>query len=154
MHANATFSNNLTEGENQFIQHMTMHGEAGYPVAKCGSRHWSFEKAFGACGSPGVYKTKRQAIGAVDAYLGILRDRIAGRLEPSPGSPAAELPAGWTEATLGGMAASPDPVNGGIVDCEIVSGDWFAISNRPGMPVLEGFKDRAAAFAALKKAHA
>jgi len=88
-HANATFSAALTEGENQFLQHMTRFGSAGYPVKKCGSRHWAFEKAFGAGGSPGVYPTKRQAIGAVDAYLDILRDRIAGRLEPSPGSPAA-----------------------------------------------------------------
>lgn len=88
-HANATFSNNLTEGENQFMQHMTRFGSSGYPVKKCGSRHWAFEKAFGAGGSPRVYPSKREAMGAVEAFMDILRDRIAGRLEPSPLSPAA-----------------------------------------------------------------
>jgi hypothetical protein len=63
-----------------------------------------------------------------------------------------ELPQGWTEATPGGMATSRDPVLGGIIDKVIVTGEWFAIANRPGVGPLEGFKNRPAAFAALKQA--
>jgi len=63
-----------------------------------------------------------------------------------------ELPEGWTEATPGGLATSRDPVLGGIIDQTIVTGEWFAIANRPGIGPLEGFKNRAAAFAALQQA--
>jgi hypothetical protein len=76
-HSNATFSNNLTEGENQFLQHMIMFGSDGYPVGKLG-RKWQFAKAFGAGGTPTLYPTKRQAVEAVERYLDILRARIAG----------------------------------------------------------------------------
>jgi len=87
-HDNATFSAALTEGENQFMQHMSRFGSDGYPVRQYG-RKWAFEKAFGAGGSPVMYPTKKAASGAVEAYMDILRDRIAGRMDPSPGSPAA-----------------------------------------------------------------
>jgi hypothetical protein len=87
-HANATFSSNLTEGENQFFRHMCMWGSDGYPVRKLG-RKWQFERAYGVGGTPVLYPTKTKAVVAVEAYLGILRDRMAGRLDPSPGSPAA-----------------------------------------------------------------
>lgn len=92
-HENATFSDNLTEGENLFIQHMTRYGTDGYPVYRMGSRaaqrrKWQFQRAYGVGGTPVVYPTKELAIAAVDAYLDILRDKIAGRLEPSAGSPA------------------------------------------------------------------
>lgn len=62
------------------------------------------------------------------------------------------MPAGWTEATPGGMATNPDPVNGGIVDTAIVTGEWFAIANREVAEPLEGFATRAEAFAALRSA--
>lgn len=87
-HTNATFSNNLTEGENQFMQHMRRCGSDGYPVHKLG-RKWQFARAFGAGGTPVLYPTKKLGVVAVEAYLDILRDRIAGRLDPSPNSPAA-----------------------------------------------------------------
>lgn len=150
-HTNKVFSAALTEGENQFFRHMCTWGTDGYPVKKLG-RKWQFDKAFGVGGTPVLYATKAEAVKAVEAYLGILRDRMGGRLGPSPGSPAAALPEGWSEATLGGMATSRDPVNGGIVDQAIVSGEWFAIANRAGVAPLEGFQDRAAALDALAKA--
>lgn len=67
-------------------------------------------------------------------------------------SSAPELPKGWTEASVGGLATSRDPINGGIVDRAIVSGEWFAIANRPGVAPIEGLASRAEAFAALAKA--
>ena len=87
-HANATFCPNLTEHENQFLRHMSMFGSDGYPVGKLG-RKWEFARAFGVGGSPVLYPTKRKAVEAVEAYLETLRDKVAGRLPPSPGSPAA-----------------------------------------------------------------
>lgn len=58
------------------------------------------------------------------------------------------LPAGWTEVSPGGMATNTDPVRGGIVDSEIVSGKWFAIFNDDTIPMIEGMSSRAEAFAA------
>jgi hypothetical protein len=40
-------------------------------------------------------------------------------------SPEDALPAGWTEASPGGMAASRDKTTGGIVDKNIATGKWF-----------------------------
>lgn len=62
------------------------------------------------------------------------------------------LPEGWTEAYPGGMAANRDPVHGGIIDNEIVSGLWFAIFNREDLPVLDGFTSRDDAFRAHEQA--
>lgn len=151
-HSNATFSPALTENEASFMQHMSMFGSDGYPVRKLG-RKWEFQRAFGVGGTPVLYKTKKDAFKAVEAFMDILRDKIAGRLKPSAGSPAAQLPEGWSEATYCGMAACRDPQNGGIVDREIVSGDSFAISNRPGVGPFTGFSSRPAAFEALFTAH-
>ncbi|ABO60310.1 hypothetical protein LA345_37420 (plasmid) [Burkholderia vietnamiensis] len=66
------------------------------------------------------------------------------------GEPA--LPVGWTEATPGGLATNRDPDVGGIVDSEIGSGLWFAIANRDGIPTLDGYGTRQAAFDALHEA--
>ncbi len=72
----------LSQGENEWLRHMNMFGSDGYPVRKTGSR-WMFERAFGVGGTPIVYKTKRAAIAACEAFYAILRDKAAGRLEPS-----------------------------------------------------------------------
>ena len=63
----AAFSNPrpLTERERFLLTHTGMFGEAGYPVRKCGSR-WIHD------GSPGVFKTKREALRSCDAYLACL----------------------------------------------------------------------------------
>lgn len=78
-HSNATFSPHLTEGENEFLRHMTRWGSDGYPVRKVG-RHWLWYEVFGVKGAPTCYATKKAACAAVEAYLGILRDKTAGRL--------------------------------------------------------------------------
>lgn len=59
------------------------------------------------------------------------------------------LPLGWTEVSKGGMATNPDPVVGGIVDLEIVSGKWFVIFNRIDLDLLDGYYNRDQAFMAF-----
>ncbi|WP_425953102.1 hypothetical protein [Ralstonia pseudosolanacearum] len=61
------------------------------------------------------------------------------------------LPANWTEATPGGMATNPDPMLGGIVDREIVSGKWFVVFNRDDLDLLDGFATRQSAFEAFAR---
>lgn len=62
------------------------------------------------------------------------------------------LPEGWTEAYPGGMATNRDPVKGGIIDSEIVSGLWFVIFHRDDLPLLDGFNSRDEAFCAYEQA--
>lgn len=62
------------------------------------------------------------------------------------------LPEGWTEAYPGGMATNRDPVKGGIIDNEIVSGLWFVIFNVEYLPILDGFASRGEAFRAYEQA--
>jgi hypothetical protein len=62
-----------------------------------------------------------------------------------------DLPQGWT-APGKGIATNNDPQTGGIVDKAIVSGKWFAIPNKEGVPQLEGFDTRKQAIDALQKA--
>lgn len=87
-HPNATFSPNLNDGENHWLQHMTMWGSNGYPVRKVGSR-WYFERFYGVGGAPVADRTKKVATVRCEAFYSILRDKKAGRLPPSPDSPAA-----------------------------------------------------------------
>lgn len=47
---------------------------------------------------------------------------------------------GWTESTVGGLICNPS-IFGGIIDSEIVSGEWFIIFN-DDREVLEGFETR------------
>lgn len=63
-----------------------------------------------------------------------------------------DLPDGWTEAFPGGMATNTDPVRGGIIDNEIVSGLWFVIFSREDLPILDGFSSRDEAFHAHEEA--
>lgn len=62
------------------------------------------------------------------------------------------LPEGWTEALPGGMATNRDPVKGGIIDNEIVSGLWVVIFHRDDLPTLYGFSSRDEAFRAHRHA--
>lgn len=72
----------LSKGENEWLTHMSRWGSDGYPVRKTGSR-WVFERFYGVGGTPVVYKTKKAATAACEAFYEILRDKAAGRLEPS-----------------------------------------------------------------------
>jgi hypothetical protein len=69
----------LTDNENAFLRHMMRWGSAGYPVMKLPGRKWIWKEAFGIKGAPTVYSTKRAAMQAIDNYLSVLRDKIAGR---------------------------------------------------------------------------
>ena len=68
-----------TDAERDFHRHVTMWGSAGYPVQKIG-RAWHWVDFWGVKGAPTVYKTKREAVAAVERYLTILCDKEAGRL--------------------------------------------------------------------------
>ena len=70
---------NLTQAESDFMTHMGRWGSDGYPVRKVG-RNWHWIEFWGVKGAPTVYKTKRDAVKAIEAYLDILRDKSAGRL--------------------------------------------------------------------------
>lgn len=87
---------------------------------------------------------------SVGYALKAAQDDLAGmggrRSEP------AQLPDGWAESVPGGLATNPDPEFGGIVDQEIVSGKWFAIPHKQGVPTQEGFASRAEALDALRSA--
>ena len=69
----------LSDAENDFLAHMQRWGSDGYPIAKAG-RKWFWAPAFGILGSPIAYPTKTAAVAAVEAYLDILVDKLAGRL--------------------------------------------------------------------------
>ena len=56
------------------------------------------------------------------------------------------LPSGWTEGYPGGIATNPDPIQGGIVDKEIVSGKWFLIFNHSDKIAVDGYATREDAF--------
>jgi hypothetical protein len=76
----ATDYRGLSTGENDFQRHMSMHGSAGYPIRKIKGGRWIWQPFFGVKGAPVVYKTKREAVAAVEAFLYILRDKSAGRI--------------------------------------------------------------------------
>ena len=65
--------------------------------------------------------------------------------EPTP------LPDGWTEAKPNGLIVNPDPINGGIIDNEIVSGKWFTIPNNDAIPQITNLDTREDALAALTR---
>ena len=69
----------LSHSEKQFLAYTLRFGPTGYPVSKVKSR-WVWIEAFGIKGSQTTYHTKRAAVAAVDAYVGILLDRQAGLL--------------------------------------------------------------------------
>ncbi|TLX16115.1 hypothetical protein [Rhizobium sp. MHM7A] len=47
------------------------------------------------------------------------------------------------------MATNPDPITGGIIDSEIVSGKWFVIPNNNDLLPGDGFASKDDAFAFL-----
>ena len=75
---NATHSPHLSTAENDFLQHMMRFGSDGYPIQKI-KRSWHWMEFWGVKCAPTVYKTKREAMAAVERYVDILVDRVAGR---------------------------------------------------------------------------
>ena len=70
---------NLTQAESDFLGHIMMFGSAGYPVQKVRSS-WQWVEFWGVKGPPITYKTKRDAVAAVERYIEILLDKNAGRV--------------------------------------------------------------------------
>lgn len=78
-HSNATFSQFLSEGENQLLQHIGRWGSDAYPVIKRGGKWWVGDM-FGVSGCPVPFKTKTQAVAQFELQVSLLRDRFAGRI--------------------------------------------------------------------------
>lgn len=70
-------------------------------------------------------------------------------VQGKPLSVPEKLPSGWTESAPGRLATSDDPVTGGIVDANLVTKKWFAISNATDGRIPGEFNTRAEAIAAL-----
>ena len=69
----------LNEDERGFYGHMVRWGSDCYPVQKMKGK-WFWLPFRGVQGSPATYRTKREAVAAVESYLDSLRDKLAGRL--------------------------------------------------------------------------
>lgn len=58
----------------------------------------------------------------------------------------------WNHASPNGIATNLDPVFGGIVDTNIVTGLWFFVANNESVQAQDGFETKAAAISALEEA--
>ena len=68
----------LSNNENDLLNRVNMWGSDGYPVYKIGSKwSWSFRNIQGP---PVLYRTKRGAVAAFEAYYDVLLDRAAKRI--------------------------------------------------------------------------
>ena len=67
-----------TEDEDFIVDHWSMWGLAGYPIAKRGSR-WFVDGMRGIGAVPKAFRTKREAIAQWDAYIGVLIERGKSR---------------------------------------------------------------------------
>jgi hypothetical protein len=79
----------LSKDERALLAHVAMFGSDGYPVQKLGSR-WQVADAFGVKGPPMLYRTKREATAAFEAWLRMAHERLgavgvfgAQRVEPA-----------------------------------------------------------------------
>lgn len=70
----------LNANERNWLNHMTRWGSDGYPVRKLRPGRWVWDEFFGIKGAPTVYKTKKAAMAAVEAYEDLLIDKHAGRI--------------------------------------------------------------------------
>lgn len=70
----------ITDNEKELLGHISKWGSDGYPVRKVGAGKWIWFEFFGCKGAPTVYKTKREAFQAFEAYQDILLDALAGRI--------------------------------------------------------------------------
>lgn len=70
----------LSVSEARFMKHVDMWGSASYPVKQTSAGRWIWFEFCGIEGAPTVYKSKTKASEAIEAYMSILHDKIAGRL--------------------------------------------------------------------------
>ncbi len=75
----STTENRLSQAESDFLRAIMMWGSSAYPVQKMGNR-WFWTEFWGVRGAPTAYKTKREAVEAVERYISILCDKKAGRI--------------------------------------------------------------------------
>ena len=69
----------LSEAERAFLNHNIRWGSDGYPIQRIG-RGWHWNASHGVGGCPKVFKTKKEASAAIEAYVSLLCDRLAGRV--------------------------------------------------------------------------
>ena len=65
----------VTEDERAMMTHISMWGSDGYPVRKCGSRHWTWDFRSVTC--PRVFPTKREATASFERFADMIRDCMA-----------------------------------------------------------------------------
>jgi hypothetical protein len=63
----------LTDDERWLIQHIGRWGSDGYPVSKCGSRHWTWGPVRSIQGPPVCFPTKKEAVKSFENYMDVLR---------------------------------------------------------------------------------
>jgi hypothetical protein len=104
-------------------------------------------------GSPEAESLKERILDsqvkAIDSVYDELKS-IQAQQETVEETPADNfLPDGWLEGPNGGMITNQDPISGGIIDCEIMSGKWFVIPENSRIKRLVGFDTRTDAYNAL-----
>ena len=72
-------SRGVTPDERALLNHVSRWGSDGYPVQKIGSR-WHWRDWRSVKGAPVVYRTKREAVAAFEAFYQIVLDASAGRI--------------------------------------------------------------------------
>ncbi len=65
----------LSTDENDLLQHVSRWGSDGWPIQKVG-RNWHWVESWGVKGSPTVYKTKRAAGEAFQAWIDAMLRKI------------------------------------------------------------------------------
>lgn len=68
----------VTEAEYRLMRHDMLFGSDGWPINKL-KRGWTWGTAY-VPGPPVVFKTKRLTVASFQAFMGVLRDAIAGRI--------------------------------------------------------------------------
>ena len=70
----------ITDDEKALLNHVSMWGAAGYPIWKCGPRHWYVHDFRSVKGCPSPFKTKREAVAQFEKFYDVLLDASAGRI--------------------------------------------------------------------------
>jgi hypothetical protein len=65
----------LNQNETDILNHICRWGSDGYPITKLGNGRWVWHEFYGIKGAPIVYRTKREAWAAFEAYHASLLER-------------------------------------------------------------------------------
>lgn len=66
----------LTEDERALIHHARMYGSDGYPIARYKRSGWTWS-FLSVKGPPTVFRTKREAVVSLEAFIDVLREHLA-----------------------------------------------------------------------------